>query len=195
MILTLLALACGTPEPPAEPTPPTSEQEGAVVPVGVDEHGMLRYDISDPKVPFPAWRLVDPAGGQPGTADMAGRHQGPRCDHGEAGVLELLRPERAAQRIPLAELGAHPAAKPLEGGRHGGEAALALDALLEGADEVEARPCDGSSRVYAARDLRARPGRVVLVVGNRDRVKLLDLDQPDGDRVPQVRGVTQLVFR
>lgn len=192
MIL-LLWLGCsGTPpgEAPVLNTPPTSDQEGAVVPIGVDEHGLLRYDITDKNVPLPAWRLVEPEGGQPGTADNQQRHQAPACAQGRVGWLRVERPGQPPEELAIDTLGAHPQARPVGVGRHAESAALPLSELLGTGERLTVWPCQGEGLTLSAAELRARPGRHLLVVGNRELVKLLDLDAPNGDRVPQVRGAT-----
>ncbi len=162
--LVLLVACSSQPEPKQpEPSPPAP-----------------KLPSQDPSVPFPAWQLPESAAGSAAKmpqrlAEMqATDDHGSRCPEKLRERLVLFDGETRSAAHDLEQALALPGSFVVEGGRHGGERGLPLAALVGDGATLEVWPCRGEALHLKGEDLRAEPGRYVLVRSGKGTFKLLD---------------------
>ena len=129
----------------------------------------------DPEPPrFPPWRLEVRPPGLPSAVSLEPDAGGSRCPERAREALVVLDGGEAVWGLTeaLALRGSVVVAE----GRHAGERALPLAALLDGAGRLEVWPCRGEPLAFDEARLRADPGRYLLVRSGRGTLKLLDRD-------------------
>ncbi len=130
----------------------------------------------DPDPPrFPPWRLDVRPPALPSGVTLALDVRGSRCPERSREALVVL--DQGTETVqPVAEALARAGSLLVTEGRHEGERALPLAALLGRRDSLEVWPCRGVIFAVDGATLRADPERYSLVKSGRGTLKLLDRD-------------------
>ncbi len=132
-------------------------------------------------MPFPAWKLPASAAEPPPArlprtlAELEATDEGgSRCPEKLRTSLVVFDGDRRVLARDIDEAVALPGSIEVDSGRHQGQRGLPLAAVLEEAELLEVWPCRGEPLRYPAKELRAEPGRYVLVSSGKGTFKLLD---------------------
>lgn len=101
-----------------------------------------------------------------------------RCSEGRRTRLYVFHGDELVLDVSAADALQLPGSIHVGSGRHAKERGLPLAALLDGRPAtkvLEVWPCKGAPRRFPAEELRAEPGRRLLVLANRGYFKLVDL--------------------